>query len=923
MKLPDIFAFPRARVLRVFFGLALLFGASAAHAQAAPATATLTLSPDSPSNSLSFTWVASTDSDISYIVQLRELPAAFPSSSFQGNSWPASASYTSGLILEPGTSNRVFADSNDAADLWIVFTDLKPETTYQARVLSEDDYGDQGDWTTSGEVTTTASTSTLSRPGVPQSATATGGDRKIDVAWAAPTADGGAPVLSYRLRWKFPVSAFAPEDVAVVGVSVRTHTITGLLNGEVYDVQIAAVNSEGPGEPAELQATPGGSPDAPRAPTLAAADSAPGTLTVTWRVPHSGGSPITGYRVRWGKDATSVSWNGSGNGVLAGDESARSYVITGLDGGAAYQVQVAAVNALGTGPWSSSATATLLSAPGAPAAPTAAVGSAAGSLDITWAAPSSNGGSAITGYRVRWGQDAASVAWNASGDGVLAGDQNTLSYAITGLETGTAYQVQVAAVNARGTGAWSPSATATPQAAQDDADITALRVGGADGVTVVTLSPAFSAATTSYAASVATGVTGVLFTADFVGSKLVVAGDANNAPDSGAASSVVALTVGASRDITLVVTAQDGSTTKTYTVTITRAAGAPAKPARPTVARATTVSRSINISWTWAGGAANNGSDLTEFHVQWKKTGATNWLPNATGQVISDTSARAYAVTGLDAGARYHARVRAVNGIGNGAWSDNSAANRASGPPAKPISIGLTAIAGGINVNVPQFSEDDGGSPRLGGTQVRWRVSSGPGAWQPDANGRYQTGNNIRGLNCEVQYDVQGAFVNGFAADNVGAWSDIRKATPTCVTLTLNPAAATKVYGASDPALDYQLGGGSFSGGDTKASVFSSVPIERVAGENAGEYDYRLKTRFRGEATTTPRANTGSRQPSAEATSSPSPRRRSPTPPPPPTKPMTATPMRRPTSAGVSPRAWSRPRSTALQLTTPRPANCR
>ena len=838
MKLPDIFAFPRARVLRVFFGLALLFGASAAHAQpSTPTPATLVLHPDSPSSSLSFSWGASSGGEgrSDFVVQLRELPAAFPVESFAGNSFPPTVSVTSGLSLATISGNRLYLGGNDR---WVVFADLKSETTYQARVLGEDQEGDQGSWATSAEVTTTASTSTLSAPGAPQSATATAGDANIRVGWAAPSADGGAPVMSYRLRWKFPVASFAAEDVAVVGASVRAHTITGLRNGEVYDVQVAAGNSEGLGEPAELQATPGGRPNAPAAPTLAAADSAPGTLTVTWS-PVSG--PVTGYRVRWGKDATSVAWNGSGNGVLAGDESARSYIITGLDGGAAYQVQVAAVNAVGTGAWSPSATATSLGAPGAPAAPTAAVGSAAGSLDITWAAPSSDGGSAVTGYRVRWGQDAASVAWNASGDGVLAGDQNTLSYGITDLKTGTAYQVQVAAVNARGTGAWSPSATATPQAAQDDASITALRVGGADGVTVVTLSPAFSAATTSYAASVATGVTGVIFTADFVGSKLVVAEDTNNAPNSGKASSVVALTVGASRDITLVVTAQDGSTTMTYTVTITRAAGVPEKPAPPTVERATTVSRSINISWTWAGGAANNGSDLTAFHVQWKKTDATNWLPNATGQVISDTSARAYAVTGLDAGARYHARVRAVNGIGNGAWSDNSAANRASGPPAKPISIGLTAIAGGINVNVPQFSEDDGGSPRLGGTQVRWRVSSGPGAWQPDANGRYQTGNNIRGLNCEVQYDVQGAFVNGFAADNVGAWSDIRKATPTCVTLTLNPAAATKVYGASDPALDYQLGGGSFSGGDTKASVFSSAPIERVAGENAGEYDYRLK----------------------------------------------------------------------------------
>ena len=841
MKFTDIFASfasLRARVLRVFFGLALLFGASAAHAQPnAPTPATLVLHPDSPSSSLSFSWGASSGGEgrSDFVVQLRELPAAFPVEPFAGNSFPPSVSVTSGLSLATISGSRLYLGGNDR---WVVFADLKSETTYQARVLGEDQEGDQGSWATSAEVTTTASTSTLSRPGAPQSATATAGDANIRVGWAAPSADGGAPVMSYRLRWKFAVASFAAEDVAVVGASVRAHTITGLRNGEVYDVQIAAGNSEGLGEPAELQATPAGRPNAPAAPTLAAADSAPGTLTVTWS-PVSG--PVTGYRVRWGKDATSVSWNGSGNGVLAGDESARSYVITGLESGAAYQVQVAAVNAVGTGAWSPSATATLLGAPGAPAAPTAAVGSAAGSLDITWAAPSSNGGLAITGYRVRWGQDAPSVAWNASGDGVLAGDQNTLSYGITGLETGTAYQVQVAAVNARGTGAWSPSATATPQAARDDADITALRVGGADGVTSVTLSPAFSAATTSYAASVATGVTGVIFTADFVGSKLVVAEDANNAPDSGAASSVVALTVGEAKDITLVVTAQDGSTTKTYTVTITRAAAAPAKPARPTVARATTVSRSINISWAWAGGAANNGSDLTAFHVQWKKTGATNWLPNADGQEISDTSARAYAVTGLDAGADYHARVRAVNGIGNGAWSDNSAAAAASGPPAKPIGISLTPIAGGITVNVPKFGEDDGGSPLLSGTQVRWQVSSGPGAWQPSDAGRYQTGNNIRGLNCGVEYNVQGAFVNSFAADNVGEWSDIRKATPACESITLAPTAATKVYGAADPALDYELSNGSFSGGDSKASVFTSAPIERVAGENAGEYDYRLK----------------------------------------------------------------------------------
>jgi len=85
------------------------------------------------------------------------------------------------------------------------------------------------------------------------------------------------------------------------------------------------------------------------------------------------------------------------------------------------------------------------------------------------------------------------------------------------------------------------------------------------------LNPVFSSSTTTYTASVTNGVTSTIATP--------TAGDPNatitvngTAVASGAASGSIPLAVG-SNTITTVVTAQDGVTTKTYTVTITRASG--------------------------------------------------------------------------------------------------------------------------------------------------------------------------------------------------------------------------------------------------------------------------------------------------------------------------------------------------------------
>ena len=130
----------------------------------------------------------------------------------------------------------------------------------------------------------------------------------------------------------------------------------------------------------------------------------------------------------------------------------------------------------------SAATATVKArAPDAPGGLTVATAEGReGELYVSWAAPASDGGSAVTGYKVQWKSSTEAYDGSASSTRQAAVSAPAiLSHRIAGLTVGTAYTVRVMAVNAAGDGA-AAEATATAR----DRVVPALAGASVNGATL-------------------------------------------------------------------------------------------------------------------------------------------------------------------------------------------------------------------------------------------------------------------------------------------------------------------------------------------------------------------------------------------------------------------------------------------------------
>ena len=97
--------------------------------------------------------------------------------------------------------------------------------------------------------------------------------------------------------------------------------------------------------------------------------------------------------------------------------------------------------------------------PTAPLSLTVTEGSQIQELDASWQAPSSNGGSAVTGYKVQWKE--AADSWDTAAD-VSEATETGITHTITGLTGGVEHSVRVIATNDVGDGPASTEAKGTP-----------------------------------------------------------------------------------------------------------------------------------------------------------------------------------------------------------------------------------------------------------------------------------------------------------------------------------------------------------------------------------------------------------------------------------------------------------------------------
>lgn len=271
------------------------------------------------------------------------------------------------------------------------------------------------------------------------------GSTQIRVTWDAPD-DGGAEITHYDVRYRAGSGQFINQnDLPAEGLSLL---LGGLSGSTRYEVQVQAANEVGDsgfGRSAVARTTTAATvPSAPAQPTISLLAAT--SLRVSWREPNSGGSTITGYRLRYRQSGGSYRF-------LSFGATTFNTTIRALTPDRTYEVSVRASNGIGNGDYSPAATATTpreSTVPSQPARPTLAVIDHQ-TIRVTWVAPD-DGGSAITGYTIQHRR-------SSSGFSATRVEATALSLLLSNLEPSTSYVVRVIATN--GLGDSSPSATTT------------------------------------------------------------------------------------------------------------------------------------------------------------------------------------------------------------------------------------------------------------------------------------------------------------------------------------------------------------------------------------------------------------------------------------------------------------------------------
>src|SRR5438093_645548 len=276
---------------------------------------------------------------------------------------------------------------------------------------------------------------------------------EIHLSWTAPSVFG-LVVTGYEIERSTDGGLTWNVLVANTGSTATTYSDTGgLAHSTTYTYRVHTVTTIGTSFPSDT-ASATTFAVAPSPPTGLAATAVSSTqISLRWTAPaDNGGSAVTGYQIERstnGGNTWSTLVNTCGTSTSCSD--------TGLPHATTFTYRVSAINSIGTSSPSNTASATTLAV--APSSPSGLAATAVSSsqINLTWTAPTDNGGSAITGYKIERSTDGGTT-WTT----LVANTGNTpTTYSDTGLAHTTNYTYRVSAINSIGTSSVSGTVSAT------------------------------------------------------------------------------------------------------------------------------------------------------------------------------------------------------------------------------------------------------------------------------------------------------------------------------------------------------------------------------------------------------------------------------------------------------------------------------
>ena len=370
------------------------------------------------------------------------------------------------------------------------------------------------------------------------------------------------------------------------------------------------------------------------------------TVALTWISPAI--TNIVDYNVQYSSNAGST-WKTFSDGVSPNV----STLVTGLTNGTAYVFRVATVislslNITSTGRYSvisSSYTPT-----STPSKPTNLTGTPSSQqVSLTWTAPASDGGSALTDYNIQSSSNNGST-WSTFADGT----STSPSTIVTSLTNGTSYVFRVAALVGDLVGPFSTASVSYTPFTVPNAPTGLSGVPHSEAVHLTWTAPSSKgSALTDY---------NVQYSSD-TGSTWSTFADGTSTTDSATVTELLSGTgyIFRVRGVNAAGPGAYSAQSDLYT---------PTSPATaPTNLLGTAGNTTVNLTWT-APPPVSGGSVLTDYNVQYSSDAGATWSTFADSTSINPSTT----VTGLTNGTNYVFRVRAVTTGGTGPYTAASSA---------------------------------------------------------------------------------------------------------------------------------------------------------------------------------------------------------------------------------------------------------